>query len=307
MPPLSVLVQQLLNGLMLGLMYALVAVGFTLFFGVLNVIHFAHGDIYMLGAFAALALTALWGILGVDVSWMVVPLTFVGAMVLTGLFGVLAGRICVKPLSKSPPLVILLATLMLGVVIREGVLIFYPRGADPKLFPSLFPSGFFEVAGAIIRYENLFILAVGFGTIVVVQQLITRTRIGAAVRAVAQDPEAAMMMGVDMDRTVDFTFLLGSALAAVAGILNGIYYSEVMFTMGITAGVIGFSSAVIGGLGNIYGAIVGGLLFGVLQTFAAAFIPGGSEFKDVFAFGVVMLFLVFKPTGILGEKEVQRV
>jgi branched-chain amino acid transport system permease protein len=126
-------------------------------------------------------------------------------------------------------------------------------------------------------------------------------------RAVAQDPEAAQMMGVDLDRTVDVTFFLGSALAAVAGILNGLYYSEIHFVMGIMAGVIGFSAAAIGGLGNVYGAILGGLLFGVLQTLAAAFIPRGSEFRDVVAFAVVMVFMVVKPTGILGEKTVERV
>src|SRR5207245_5639559 len=122
-----------------------------------------------------------------------------------------------------------------------------------------------------------------------------------------QEPEAAQMMGVNLDRTVDATFFLGSGLAAVAGILSGLYYSEIHFIMGITGGVIGFSAAAIGGLGHVYGAIVGGLLFGVLQTTAAALIPRGSEFRDVVAFAVVMLFLVFKPSGILGEKRVERV
>jgi len=151
------------------------------------------------------------------------------------------------------------------------------------------------------------ILAIGLGAMIAVDVLIKRTRLGASIRAVAQDPEAAQMMGVNLDRTVDWTFFIGSALAAVAGILNGLYYGEVHFIMGIMGGVIGFSAAAIGGLGNVYGAILGGLLFGMLQTMAAAFIPRGSEFRDVVAFAVVMLFLVFKPTGILGEKTVERV
>lgn len=307
MPPLEVVLQQALNGLMLGVMYALIAVGFTLFFGVLDVIHFSHGDIFMLGAFAGLSLTALWATVGVKAAAVALPLTFVGAIVITGLVGVAAERACVKPLARASPLMTLLATLSLGLVIREAILIFYPRGADPKPFPSMLPAGGFEVAGVFVRYENLAILGIGFGAMLAVDRIINGTRLGASIRAVAQDPEAAQMMGVDLDHTVDWTFFIGSALAAIAGILNGLYYSEVHFIMGIMGGVIGFSAAAIGGLGNVYGAILGGLLFGVLQTMAAAFIPRGSEFRDVVAFAVVMLFLVFKPTGILGEKSVERV
>jgi branched-chain amino acid transport system permease protein len=306
-PPLEVLLQQAFNGLMLGAMYALVAVGFTLFFGVLDVIHFSHGDIFMLGAFTGLSLTFAWAMAGLTHPALALPLTLVGALLVTGLIGVAAERACVKPLAKAPPLMTLLATLSLGLVIREAVLIFYPRGADPKPFPAMLPAGGFEVSGVVIRYENLAILAIGAAAMVAVDLVINRTRIGAGMRAVAQDPEAAQMMGVDLDRTVDVTFFLGSALAAVAGILNGLYYSEIHFVMGIMAGVIGFSAAAIGGLGNVYGAILGGLLFGVLQTLAAAFIPRGSEFRDVVAFAVVMVFMVVKPTGILGEKTVERV
>jgi branched-chain amino acid transport system permease protein len=306
MPPLELVLQQALNGLMLGVMYALIAVGFTLFFGVLDVIHFSHGDIFMLGAFAGLSLTALWATVGLAAA-VALPLTFVGAMVVTGVIGVAAERACVRPLARSSPLMTLLATLSLGLVLREAILIFYPRGADPKPFPSPLPGGGFDVAGVFVRYDNLVILAIGFAAMVAVDLVITRTRLGASIRAVAQDPEAAQMMGVDLDRTVDWTFFIGSALAAIAGILNGLYYGEVHFIMGVMGGVIGFSAAAIGGLGNVYGAILGGLLFGILQTMAAAFIPRGSEFRDVVAFAVVMLFLVFKPTGILGERSVERV
>lgn len=307
MPPVELLLQQAFNGLMLGVMYALVAVGFTLFFGVLDVIHFSHGDVFMLGAFAGLTLLVALGAAGVGHPAVAVTLALAGAILLTGALGVLAERICVKPLARSSPLMTLLATLSLGLVIREAVLIFYPRGADPKPFPRLLPDGGMELGGVSIRYENLVILVVGFGAMVAVDLVINRTRMGAAIRAIAQDPEAAQMMGVPLDRTVDATFFLGSGLAAVAGILSGFYYSEVHFIMGVTGGVIGFSAAAIGGLGNVYGAIVGGLLFGMLQTMAAALIPRGSEFRDVVAFAVVMLFLVLRPSGILGEKSVERV
>ncbi|HBH04179.1 MAG TPA: branched-chain amino acid ABC transporter permease [Candidatus Rokubacteria bacterium] len=292
---------------MLGVMYALIAVGFTLFFGVLDVIHFSHGDVFMLGAFAGLSALLGLAAVGLTGGLLALPLAFAGSMLATGLVGVAAERVCVKPLARSSPLMTLLATLSLGLVLREAVLIFYPRGADPKPFPRLLPQGGFEVGGVVVRWENLVILGIGFAAMVAVDLVINRTRMGAAIRAVAQDPEAAQMMGVNLDRTVDATFFLGSALAAVAGILSGLYYSEIHFIMGITGGVIGFSAAAIGGFGNVYGAIIGGLLFGLLQTMAAALIPRGSEFRDVVAFAVVMLFLIVRPSGILGEKSVERV
>jgi len=306
-PPLELLLQQALNGVMLGVMYALIAVGFTLFFGVLDVIHFSHGDIFMLGAFAGLSLLLGLKAAGLVGGLVALPLAFAASIVIVGAIGVAAERACVKPLARSSPLMTLLATLSLGLVLREAVLIFYPRGADPKPFPQLLPQGGVELGGVAIRWENLVILGIGFAAMVAVDLVITRTKMGAAIRAVAQDPEAAQMMGVNLDRTVDATFFLGSGLAAVAGILSGLYYGEIHFIMGITGGVIGFSAAAIGGLGNVYGAIVGGLLFGVLQTTAAALIPRGSEFRDVVAFAVVMLFLIFRPSGILGEKSVERV
>jgi len=306
-PPVELLLQQALNGLMLGVMYALVAVGFTLFFGVLDVIHFSHGDIFMLGAFAGLTVLAGLSVLGLGAPAVALALAFAGSILVVGLLGVLAERVCVRPLARSSPLMTLLATLSLGLVIRESVLIFYPRGADPKPFPQLLPAGGFEMGGVTIRYENLAILAIAVLAMVSVDLLINRTRTGAAIRAVAQDPEAAQMMGVNLDRTVDLTFFLGSGLAAVAGILSGLYYSEIHFIMGVSGGVIGFSAAAIGGLGNVYGAILGGLLFGMVQTLSAALIPRGSEFRDVVAFAVVMLFLIVRPSGILGEKSVERV
>jgi branched-chain amino acid transport system permease protein len=307
MPPLEVVLQQGLNGLMLGVMYALIAVGFTLFFGVLDVIHFSHGDIFMLGAFAGLSLFLLCQGLGIGPPVVALLLAFLGAMLLTGLCGVLAERACVKPLARSSPLMTLLATLSLGLVIREAILVFYPRGADPKPFPSALPGGGVNIGGVFVRHDSLVILAIAAAAMVAVDLLINRTRMGAAIRAVAQDAEAAQMMGVDLDRTIDLTFFIGSALASVAGILSGLYYGEIHFVMGVAGGVIGFSAAAIGGLGNVYGAILGGVVFGVLQTTAAAFIPRGSEFRDVVAFAVVMAFLVLRPTGILGERFVERV
>ncbi len=301
-------IQQSINGLMLGIMYALVAVGITLYFGVLNVINFAHGDFFMLGSFIALILYSLAEQIGlVQFSLFTLLYLFAGSMIITAIFGVATERLFIKPVSKSPMLISLLVTLGLGIAIREAVRIFYPRGSDPKGFPTLLPQESFEIGNVVIRYENIIIFAVGVLLIILVNLLITRTKIGSAIRAVAQDGEAAMMMGVDLNRTVDITFIIGSAVAAVAGILNGLYYGQTMFNTGAIIGVIGFCAAVMGGLGNIYGAIAGGILFGLLETLFAALVPGGAENKRVFAFFVVILFLIFRPTGILGEKVSERV
>ncbi len=301
-------IQQSINGLMLGIMYALVAVGITLYFGVLNVINFAHGDFFMLGSFIALILYSTVGALGLASSTILTLLYLLaGSMILTAALGVVTERLFIKPVSKAPMLISLLITLGLGIAIREAVRVFYPRGSDPKGFPTLLPQGAFEIGKVVIRYENIIIFGVGVLVIILVNLLINRTKIGAAIRAVAQDGEAAMMMGVDLTRTVDITFIIGSAVAAIAGIMNGLYYGQTMFNTGAIIGVIGFCAAVMGGLGNIYGAIVGGLLFGLLETFFAALVPGGAENKRVFAFFIVILFLIFKPTGILGEKASERV
>src|SRR5262249_2540219 len=201
----------------------------------------------MLGAFAGLSILLGLAAAGLHAPAIALALAFVGSGLVTGLIGVAAGRVCVKPLARSPPPLTLLATPSLGLGLPASGLIFYPRGADPKPFPRLLPQGGLEVGGVAIRYENLAILAIGFAAMVAVDLVINRTRMGAAIRAVAQDPETAQMMGVNLDRTVDATFFIGSGLAAVAGILSGLYYSEIHFIMGITRGVIGFSAAAIGG------------------------------------------------------------
>jgi branched-chain amino acid transport system permease protein len=304
----DVFLQQLINGLMLGIMYSLVAVGFTLYFGVLNVINFAHGDFFMLGGFMALILYAVLSALGLAANPILTLIIILfGSMALTAVVGVATERVAIKPVSKAPMLISLLVTLGLGIALREAVRVFYPRGSDPQLFPTLLPQESFNIGNVVIRYENLIIFALGLIIVVVVNYLITRTKMGMAIRAVAQDGEAAKMMGVNLNRTVDITFVIGSTVAAVAGIMNGLYYGSVMFNIGAVMGVIGFSAAVIGGLGNVYGAIVGGILFALLETGAAAFLPNGAEYRRVFAFAVVILFLVFKPTGILGEKTSERV
>ena len=298
--------QYILNGLMLGVIYAMVAVGFTLFFGVLDVIKFSHGDVVMVGAFAALA--ALAGLEAVDVTSPAILLLFAvtTAMLAMAGLGALIARFLVLPLRKAPPLNTLLITLMLGLALREAIRLFYPNGSNPKPFPRLLPADTSTFGALALRLDSLLLLFTGVLAIVMIHVVINRTRLGLAIRAVAQDPETARVMGVNFERIVMITFGLGSALAALAGVTNGLYYNEINFGMGLLLGVIGFSAAVVGGLGNIYGAILGGFLFAALQTVGAVWFSVPA-YKDVFAFAAVIVLMAWKPTGLIAEKSAERV
>lgn len=298
--------QYLLNGLMLGVIYAMVAVGFTLFFGVLDVIKFSHGDVVMVGAFVGLATFIGLQDLGVASSLALLLAVSAAALISMALLGALIARFLVLPLRTAPPLNTLLVTLMLGLALREAVRLFYPNGSNPKPFPRLLPAEAYSFGSFTLRIDSAILLATGVLAIVLVHLLINRTRLGLAIRAVAQDPETAKVMGINFERVVMITFALGSALAALAGVTNGLYYNEINFGMGLLLGVIGFSAAVVGGLGNVYGAIIGGFLFAGLQTVGAVWFSVPA-YKDVFAFAAVILLMAWKPTGLIAEKSAERV
>lgn len=304
---LSLLGQYLVNGAMLGMMYALVALGFTLFFGVLDVIQFAHGDVVTAGAFAGLSGFVALAALGVESQAALLVAVLLAAVVSMAVLGIVLARVLVLPLRSAPPLNVLLVTLMAGTVLREAIRLFYPYGSQPHRFPALLPSGAFELGRLTLRHDNLLMLGAGALVVVGVHLLIRRTRLGLAIRAVAQDEETARSMGIDFTRIVLVTFAIGSGLAAVAGTMHGLYYNEVNFGSGLLLGVIGFSAAIIGGLGNVYGAILGGFVFAALQTFGAAALPFASAYKDVFAFAVVIVLMTLRPTGLIGEKVSERV
>jgi len=303
----GLLAQYVMNGLMLGMMYALVAVGFTLFFGVLDVIKFSHGDVLTVGAFAALATFVGLTSSGVASSLLLLIAMIVAATVAMAALGMLIARYLVLPLRTAPALNTLLITLMLGTVLRESVRLFYPAGANPKPFPRLLPGGAISLGQFDLRLDNTIMLAAGVAVIVGLQLLLNRTKLGLAIRAVAQDEETARTMGVNFTAVVLITFAIGSALAAFAGIMYGLYYNEINFGTGLLLGVIGFAAAIIGGLGSIYGAILGGFLFAALQTIGAVALPFASAYKDVFAFAVVIVFMAIRPTGLIQEKISERV
>jgi branched-chain amino acid transport system permease protein len=301
------LAQKITNGLMLGMMYALVAVGFTLFFGVLDVIKFSHGDVLTVGAFAALA--TFVGLRGVGVASNPIFLIVMLAVSLAAMavLGMLIARYLVLPLRSAPALNTLLITLMLGTVLRESVRLFYPQGANPKPFPALLPTSSINIGDFNLRLDNVLMLAAGVLVFIGLQFLLNRTKLGLAIRAVAQDGETARTMGINFTAVVLITFAIGSGVAAFAGVMNGLYYNEINFSMGLLLGVFGFSAAVVGGLGNIYGAILGGFLFAGLQTIGAVALPFASAYKDVFALAVIIAIMAWRPTGLIAEKSSERV
>jgi branched-chain amino acid transport system permease protein len=303
----GLLAQYVMNGLMLGMMYALVAVGFTLFFGVLDVIKFSHGDVLTVGAFTALATFAGLTTAGLKSDWLHLVALLVVATLAMAFLGILIARYLVLPLRSAPALNTLLITLMLGTVLREGVRLFYPQGANPKPFPALLPKGSIDLGGFNLRLDNTLMLAAGVAVIVGLQFLLNRTKLGLAIRAVAQDEETARTMGVNFTAIVIITFAVGSGLAAFAGVMNGLYYNEINFGIGLYLGVIGFSAAIIGGLGSVYGAILGGFLFAGLQIVGTVLLPFASAYKDVFAFAVVIAIMAWRPTGLIREKISERV
>ena len=298
--------QYLVNGLMLGLMYGLVAVGFTLFFGVLDVIKFSHGDVLTVGAFTGFA-TYLALKATVTVPWLQLVIVSVAAILAMAVLGALIARFLVLPLRSAPALNTLLITLMLGTVLRESVRLFFPDGSNPKPFPALLPNTAFPFGHFNLRLDSMILLAAGLLMIVAVHLVINKTKLGLAIRAVAQDGETARTMGINFTFVILVTFAIGSGVAAFAGVMNGLYYNEINFGMGLLLGVFGFSAAVVGGLGNIYGAILGGFLFAALQTIGAVALPFASAYKDVFALAVIIAIMTWRPTGLIAEKSSERV
>jgi len=297
-------IEQIVFALMLSSTYALISVGFTLFFGAINIVHFSHGDVAMLGAYFGIIIYGLFGFagwMGHVPSWLITLVIFLFTFILVGFLGTLFERTVIKPFRKSPLLMVLVATIALGIVIREAVRLFYPQGSNPQVFPKILLGKHFEIGNLIIRVDHLLIFLISILLISFMFLFINRTKTGLAIRAISQDIEAANLMGINSDIVIAVTFLIGSVLAGVAGILIGCYQTVVRFDIGLMGGIKGFSAAVVGGLGNFYGAIAGSLILGFIESLSCAYIPGGAPYKDVFAFIIVIFFLVFKPSGILGR------
>jgi branched-chain amino acid transport system permease protein len=296
--------QQLINGLTVGALYALIALGYTMVYGVLEMINFAHGDVFMVGSFLGLVVLALLGPAGPAGGLAIVLVAvFVGAMVGCGALGVAIERVAYRPVRSASRLGPLISALGVSLFIQNAVMLLV--GARPKPFPQLIPKQLYHVGGAVFTNVQLLLLATALLLMVGLDQFVRRTRWGKAMRAVAQDAEAAGFMGVEVNRVIALTFLIGSVLAAGAGVMVGLYYGIIDFFMGYVAGLKAFTAAVLGGIGNLRGAMVGGLLLGVVESFGAGFV--GAHWRDVIAFAVLIAVLVLRPAGLLGQQLPQKV
>ena len=299
---LETLGQQIINALTIGSMYTLVGVGFTLFFGVLGLINFAHGEVYMLGAFAGLLISQI--VLSFQINGAAyIFLIFICAMAICAIFGVIIERLAYKPIRGKPKLIMLITSLAVSILLREGVKEFFPEGANPHPFFSPYESSKLTIGSSQIGYNQVLLLVISLGLITCLYLLVSKTWAGRSMRAISEDQEAAKMMGVNVDGVIRNAFLLGSALGGAAGVMNGLNYYSVRFDMGWTMAIKGFTAAVIGGLGNAYGAIVGGYILGALEVAVIMLIPKGSQYKDVIVFCLLIIVLVFRPSGILKKAE----
>ena len=296
---MSEFLQQLLNGLSLGAIYALIALGYTMVYGVLRFINFAHSEVFMVGAFIGYYLGklvpegTLWGGL----------LVLAGAMIGCAILGILVERIVYRPLRGGPTINVLITAIGVSLLLQyTGQLVF---GAAPRTFPPIFPSANFHFGPLTISSNQLFVIGVAVALMIGLQLIVFKTKIGTAMRAVSLNPKAAQLVGVNNNVVISFTFGLGSALAAAGGILYALNYPSIDPLMGVMPGLKAFVAAVLGGIGNIPGAALGGLILGTVETFI-----GGSQFstyKDAIAFAILIMILLFKPAGLLGKFTTEKV
>ncbi|MBY0124220.1 branched-chain amino acid ABC transporter permease [Bacillus sp. S/N-304-OC-R1] len=287
--------QQLINGISLGSIYALIALGYTMVYGIIKLINFAHGDVFMIGAFVGFYAISVWG-LGFFPALIL-------AMTVCAIFGVLIERIAYKRLRNATRIAALITAIGVSLLIEYGVI--YVRGAQPEAYPNVLPNKSFDIFGAQISSQSLLILSVSIILMLILQFIVHKTKIGKAMRAVSHDMDAARLMGINVNNTISATFAIGSAMAGAAGVIFGVYYTKIDPLMGIIPGLKAFVAAVLGGIGIIPGAAVGGLVLGVVETVVSAF--GFSLWRDAAAFIILILILLFRPSGIFGKNAREKV
>ena len=306
--PLGFFFQQIEIGVTRGAMYALIALGYTLVYGIIELINFAHGDITMWATIVTLAVIQAMGITAppnpIALIGLLILLVAIG-MIVSATLNVTVERLFYKPLRKAPRLAPLIAAIGVSLILEEVGALWRGRGFVG--FPSIFPDVGVRIGPVRIALLDIVIVLVSLGLMYVLDYFIRHTRMGKAMRATAQDPEAAALMGVNINRTISMTFIIGGALAGAAGVFYNLYIQQVWYFTGFQLGLIAFTAAVLGGIGNIYGAVLGGFLIGLIEALAIAYVPNGFAFSDAIVFAILVLILVVRPSGLLGQQTPNKV
>jgi branched-chain amino acid transport system permease protein len=308
---MEVLLQQIINGLVLGSMYALIALGYTMVYGIIQLINFAHGEVLMVGALTA------WSVIGLMQSsmpgipgWIMLIIAMLIACVVAAALNFVIEKVAYKPLRNSPRLAPLITAIGMSILLQTLAMIIWKPNYKP--FPTLLPSQPFNIGGAFITPTQIMILTVTAVSLAVLMWLVNHTKLGRAMRATAENPRVAGLMGVKPDMVISATFVIGAILAAIAGIMYASNYGTAQHTMGFLPGLKAFTAAVFGGIGNLAGAVIGGVLLGLIEAIGSGYIGSltggllGSHYTDIFAFIVLIIVLTLRPSGLLGERVADR-
>jgi branched-chain amino acid transport system permease protein len=302
--------QQIINGLSIGAVYALIAVGYTMVYGVLRFINFAHGDVFMVGAMAALMLATAGAMhAGAAAWWITLPLVLIFAMLVCAVLGYVIERLCYRPLRNQPRLTVLITAIGVSMLLEFGGQNPMVFGPNPRAFPGLLPPSLsgMHIGGVTFDGVDILIFVITLALMGVLSYIVKWTRTGLALRAVSFRVDTAMLRGINTDRIISITFVLGSAMAAVAGVMWGMKYRQIDPLMGLVPGLKAFIAAVLGGIGNITGAVVGGIVLGVTEILVVAYLPNGSQYRDAVAFVILIVILLVKPSGIFGSNAIEKV
>ena len=317
---MTLLLQELVVGITTGAIYALIALGYTMVYGIIELINFAHGDIFMIGTLISITIFGLLGITnnsqptGLTLAAVLI-ITCLGAMLVCAVLGVVIERVAYRPLRNAPRLAPLISAIGVSLILEDVGKLW--KGVNFVSFPQIFPQINYSLGGVSISSVNILVIVVSLILMVGLQWMVTSTRIGRAMRAVAQDREAAALMGVNVDRIIAITFFIGAGLAGAAGFIYGLQYGSTIFIIGFQLGLIAFTAAVLGGIGNLVGAMLGGVLIGIVEALASL-IPdsnnggfglphGGAAWHQAIIFAILILILVFRPSGLLGQRAPEKV
>ena len=306
---MDIFLQQIINGLVLGSMYALVALGYTMVYGIVNLINFAHGEVLMVGAMVAFTVVSLLGDSGLP-GWLILLIAIPNAMLVCAALNVAIEKLAYRPLRNAPRLAPLITAMGVSLLLQTLAMVIWKP--NPKPFPQLLPVDPIDLGGPVITITQLLILLATAIILVLLVVLVNQTRLGRAMRATAENPRVASLMGVNPDRVISATFVIGAVLAALAGIMWAANYGTVQHAMGFLPGLKAFTAAVLGGIGNLPGAVVGGLLLGLVEAIGAGYLGDltggvlGSHYADIFAFAALILVLTLRPSGLLGERVADR-